>query len=370
MKAMQVIADVIEELQANATQIIVNVTEKLQVNATQVVANATEDLSSNIQSRNFWISALYKGSRISTRDVLIMISYFAIIVVSTFGNLLVCSIVVRNTSLRGATYVFIANLAASNLLMTVLNIPFNVVELLLNDWPFGNFMCSLVPLMRMIFVYVSTFTMSCIAVDRYRIIKKPLRPKMSTTQAIKIIICIWISAAVLSLPYAIFSEVDSIFTYRPLTRCRTIYPENTRPWIRLTTFVTQYVLPLSVIGILYCLIVAKVRSRSTLGVVTEAQLINNQNADSRGDSVFLVLVTTECVPLTPRLRCHPIQKVHAHHHPFLLPVVGDEFRMLQPIHLLLLERTFQSRSRKLHQLGEEFGEENKIHRLRVSKLTI
>ncbi|KAF8792266.1 putative G-protein coupled receptor 83 like protein [Argiope bruennichi] len=260
------------------------------MNATDVLANVTEEFSASTQKNKFWTSVFGKESRISAKEVLIIISYSAIFIMSTFGNLLVFSIVIRNASLRSAKYVFIANLALSDLLMTVLNIPFNVVGLLLNNWPFGDFMCSLVPLMQVTFVYVSTFTMTCIAVDRYRIISKPLRPKMAPMQAFKTIICIWISAAILSLPHAIFSEVDSFFTYRPLTRCRSVYPENMSTWITLTSFITQYILPLSVTGILYCIIVAKIWSRNTLGVVTEAQLISQAKSKNKTIKMLIRVV--------------------------------------------------------------------------------
>ncbi|GBO09505.1 putative G-protein coupled receptor 83 [Araneus ventricosus] len=290
----------------NPTQVIANVTEELQVNATRVIDNVTEELSSTTQSSKMWSSALDKGSRIFAKDALIMISYSAIIIVSTFGNLLVFSIVVRNASLRGATYVFIANLALSDLLMTVLNIPFNVVGLVFDDWPFGDFMCSLVSLMKMTFVYVFTFTMTCIAVDRYRIISKPLRPKMTATQAIRTIICIWISAAILSSPQTIFSEVDSVFTYRLLTRCRIIYPENMKPWIALFTIVTQYVLPLSVTGILYCLIVAKVWSRNTTPAVVQiiSQRSNQKVSQQHeyDESLGFTVIRNRACMVSPRNR--------------------------------------------------------------------
>ncbi|GFU38258.1 substance-K receptor [Nephila pilipes] len=107
--------------------------------------------------------------------------------------------------MRSSTYVFIANLALSDFLMTVLNIPFNVARILLDDWPFGSFMCSFVPLVQVTSVYVSTFTMTCIAVDRYRIISKPLEPRLRSVQTIKMLVVVVILFALCWLPLNTFN---------------------------------------------------------------------------------------------------------------------------------------------------------------------
>ncbi|KAF8792141.1 putative G-protein coupled receptor 83 like protein [Argiope bruennichi] len=152
-----------------------------------------------------WSSVLNTASSISNRESVIIAFYSLIIIISIFGNLLVCNIVARNARMRSSTYIFIANLALSDFMMTVLNIPFNVARILLNDWPFGSFMCSFVPLVQVTSVYVSTFTMTCIAVDRYRIISKPLEPRLRRTQTIKMLVVVVILFALCWLPLNTFN---------------------------------------------------------------------------------------------------------------------------------------------------------------------
>ncbi|KAF8792108.1 G-protein coupled receptor 83-like [Argiope bruennichi] len=237
-----------------------------------------------------WSSALKNAPTITNRDSIIIAFYSLIILISIFGNLLVCNIVARSAKMRSSTYVFIANLALSDFMMTVLNIPFNVARILLNDWPFGSFMCSFVPLVQVTSVYVSTFTMTCIAVDRYRIISKPLEPRLRSAQAIKIISCVWVLAILLSLPHAIFNKVESVFTYRRLVRCRTVYPINMSKWITLIAVITQYILPLSITGVLYYLIIVQVWSRNSLGVVTEGQRVSQAKAKKKTIKMLVVVV--------------------------------------------------------------------------------
>ena len=97
-------------------------------------------------------------------------------------------------------------------------------------------------------------------------------------QASKVIVIIWIVAISLSLPHGIFNRIEDIFTDRPFIRCRTKYPYDINQWIILITFLTQYVLPLSVTGMAYFFIIARVWSRDVLGVVTEAQIIKQAKA--------------------------------------------------------------------------------------------
>lgn len=58
----------------------------------------------------------------------LLIAYSIIVVVSLFGNLMVCYVVVRHRRLHTVTYFFIANLALSDLSITIFNIPFNVIR--------------------------------------------------------------------------------------------------------------------------------------------------------------------------------------------------------------------------------------------------
>ncbi|GFY41249.1 probable G-protein coupled receptor 83 [Trichonephila inaurata madagascariensis] len=237
-----------------------------------------------------WSSTLKGIPSVKDQAHVIIIFYSLIILISIFGNLLVCNIVAQNRKMRSSTYVFIANLALSDFLTTVLNIPFNIARILFDHWPFGSFMCSFVPLVQVTSVYVSTFTMTCIAVDRYRIISKPLEPRLRSVQAIKIIVCVWILALVLSLPHAIFNRVETIFTFRHLTRCRAVYPPGTSRWITLIAVFTQYVFPLTVTGVLYYLIIIKVWSRNSLGVVTEGQRFSQEKAKKKTIKMLVVVV--------------------------------------------------------------------------------
>lgn len=59
---------------------------------------------------------------------LLVAAYSLIIVVSLFGNILVCHVVVKNKRTQSATSLFIMNLAVADIFITVLNTPFTLVR--------------------------------------------------------------------------------------------------------------------------------------------------------------------------------------------------------------------------------------------------
>lgn len=59
---------------------------------------------------------------------LLVAAYSLIIVISLFGNTLVCHVVVKNKRTQSSTSLFILNLAVADIFITVLNTPFTVVR--------------------------------------------------------------------------------------------------------------------------------------------------------------------------------------------------------------------------------------------------
>lgn len=83
------------------------------------------------------------------RNVVIIMCYSVIIVVSVCGNLLVIKVIAfGKKKMLTTTNILIASLAVSDIVMTAFNIPFNVARLLMDNWPFGAFMCVAVPFVQ------------------------------------------------------------------------------------------------------------------------------------------------------------------------------------------------------------------------------
>lgn len=138
--------------------------------------------------------------------VAIAILYNSIFVTALLGNALVCYVVFSSPRMRTVTNYLIANLAVGDLLMALLCVPFSYVPVLLQYWPFGQFLCYLLSPAQAISVFVSSYTLVALAVDRYMAILYPLRPRFRRSQACWVIAVVWLIAIITASPIAIFTE--------------------------------------------------------------------------------------------------------------------------------------------------------------------
>jgi hypothetical protein len=183
------------------------------------------------------------------RNVITICCYSLIVCVSLCGNLLVCKVAFGKRKMRTTTNMLIASLACSDLVMTTFNIPFNVARLLLLNWPFGSVLCFLVPFIQTSCVYVSTFTMTVIAVHRWwTVTKRTTSRTFSCVRLIVVVIIIWLLAATLSLPHSMFNEIKQANVYgKIVNRCRVTHPElyfDIPLFLSVEVFITQYLTPL------------------------------------------------------------------------------------------------------------------------------
>lgn len=136
--------------------------------------------------------------------------YAAIFVVGLGGNALVVYVVAaRRAMRRSARNVFIANLAAADVVMCLLAVPFTPLSGLVRSWPFGDALCHVVPMALGVGVHVSTLTSTAIAIDRYLVIVRPFQPRLTMAACLLIILAIWVVAAVVSTPLAVYQKVHN-----------------------------------------------------------------------------------------------------------------------------------------------------------------
>ena len=70
--------------------------------------------------------------------------YSVIFVLSVTGNVLVILTLIREKKMRTITNMFLLNLAISDMLLSVLCMPFTLVSMLLRNFIFGEVMCILI----------------------------------------------------------------------------------------------------------------------------------------------------------------------------------------------------------------------------------
>ncbi|UXI23302.1 nucleolar and coiled-body phosphoprotein 1-like [Sarcoptes scabiei] len=207
------------------------------------------------------------------RNIFVVILYGIIMVISLCGNSIVCYVIYMTPKLQTTTNILIFSLTISDILTTIFNIPFNCARFLLQNYPFPNLFCILMPTIQITSVYVSTLTMAAIGLHRYRSIRDcsklniwiPIRnfnriACSMTSYRIKLwIVFIWFISILLALPHSLFNKVVivAIKQNNPtiVHRCRAVYPvsiEQQMPlMLSLLTTLTQFLLPLGFTSVLY-----------------------------------------------------------------------------------------------------------------------
>ncbi|XP_055967141.1 neuropeptide FF receptor 2 [Sorex fumeus] len=191
-----------------------------------------------------------------------IISYSLIFFLCMVGNTVVCFIVMRNKHMHTVTNLFILNLAISDLLVGIFCMPITLLDNIIAGWPFGSTMCKMSGLVQGISVAASVFTLVAIAVDRFRSVVYPFKPKLTVKTAFVIIMIIWFLAITIMFPSAIMLHVQEERYYRvklssqnktsPVYWCREEWPNQEMRKIYTTVlFANIYLAPLSLIVVMY-----------------------------------------------------------------------------------------------------------------------
>ncbi|XP_054721258.1 G-protein coupled receptor 83-like [Uloborus diversus] len=207
--------------------------------------------------------------------------YILIMVVSFFGNSIVCEIFILTPAMRSTTNIYIANLSISDLLMTTLNMPLRLTQFWSKNWPLGYVLCKCMPFFQALSVNVSSFTMACIALDRFEVIAYPMKPRPGMTAIVLNIIFIWAMAASFSLPYSIIADLVEETTTEKIIHCKMGYPHPSmefRKMMSLAMLFIQYIIPLSITFWCYCKICYILYKRKLIGMATESQIMRQRAA--------------------------------------------------------------------------------------------
>lgn len=97
---------------------------------------------------------------------IIITVFLGVIIMGFFGNILVIWTVIFNKHMRTSNNLFILNLAISDMTLCVFSIPFNAYKTLRHTWIFGEFLCKFAPFFQATNVFVSTMSITAIALDR------------------------------------------------------------------------------------------------------------------------------------------------------------------------------------------------------------
>ncbi|XP_049779408.1 prolactin-releasing peptide receptor-like [Schistocerca cancellata] len=227
--------------------------------------------------------------------------YTCIFVLGVFGNVLVCYVVGRNRAMQTVTNLFISNLALSDILLCILCVPFTPLYTFLGSWIFGSTLCHVVAFAQGTSVYISTLTLTSIAVDRFFVIVYPFKPRMKLATCTIIISCIWLFSVMVTLPYGIYTVLRAD---RRAFYCEEHWPsERVRQVYGGLTATLQFVLPFFIVTFCYVNVSLKLndRARAKPGSKNSRREEADRDRKRRTNRMLIAMVTifgVSWMPLT------------------------------------------------------------------------
>jgi len=215
-----------------------------------------------------------------------------------FGNVLVMLVFGARWSKLKVCEVFMMNLAFSDLIATVV-VPIKMLlELMhLSFYPIGDTGCKILSFLSMTTITVSSLTLLVISIDRFIIVRWPLRKEMECWQLTFLIFLTWFLSAAASFVFLLDDYIrlyddphDSIGVKH---FCRNFMEVNDNIIHNFVVFAVQLVVPLVTMSVLYYLILCELRKvvRSQLFSRNERELRLRLRRNRRATCLFVTIIT-------------------------------------------------------------------------------
>ncbi|XP_016308872.1 probable G-protein coupled receptor 83 [Sinocyclocheilus anshuiensis] len=262
---------------------------------------------------NFSLDAMYdRGANYESEShrptirALLVVAYSVIIIISLFGNVVVCHVVIKNKRMHSVTSLFIMNLAIADILITLLNTPFTLVRFVYSTWMFGKAMCHVSRFAQYCSVHVSVLTLVAIAIDRHQAYQADLLKELDEGEELNSDNIEELRrTADLSLR-ATKETARAIGNNRVRMVCLPSFPHPSDlfwKYLDLATFVLLYVLPLAIISSSYLVVAKKVWFRNAVGDVTLAQSATHRRRKKTTLKMLIAVVAVFAVCWFP-LNCY------------------------------------------------------------------
>ncbi|PKU31642.1 c3a anaphylatoxin chemotactic receptor [Limosa lapponica baueri] len=146
-----------------------------------------------------------------TSGSIVSIAVFIIVfIIGVLGNGLVIWVAGLKMK-RSVNITWFLNLAVADL-MCCLSLPFSIVHLALHEhWPYGWFLCKVIPSVIIFTMFASVFILVAISIDRCLLVMKPVWCQNHRTVKFVSLLCsgIWILAFIFCCPVLLYRETST-----------------------------------------------------------------------------------------------------------------------------------------------------------------
>nr|XP_045588290.1 neuropeptide CCHamide-1 receptor-like [Procambarus clarkii] len=146
---------------------------------------------------------------------LVPLVFAVIFVTGVVGNGALIFMFLKHPKLRSTPNTHLVSLAAGDLLMVLLTVPFTSLVYTLESYPFGEAVCRASEFAKDLSLGITVFTLTALSADRYMAIVRPVSHHVSDSAGrltITVAVGIWIISALLAIPAAVFSSTPMLST--------------------------------------------------------------------------------------------------------------------------------------------------------------
>ena len=165
------------------------------MSCTNVTSNTTSSL------RQF--HGLPVEMKFSDRNIITIILYCIFFAVAASGNLTVFITLFRNRGAKARVNLYIMHLAIADLIVTLIMMPMEIGWHATVDWRAGDALCRILMFFRVFGLYLSSFVLVVISLDRYFAILHPLSLNDANRRGKMMLAVSWVSSAIASSPQVI-----------------------------------------------------------------------------------------------------------------------------------------------------------------------
>ncbi|XP_032085912.1 alpha-2B adrenergic receptor [Thamnophis elegans] len=204
-----------------------------------------------------------------------------LILFTIFGNVLVIIAVLTSRSLKAPQNLFLVSLAAADILVATLIIPFSLVNELMGYWYFSKTWCKSYLALDVLFCTASIVHLCAISLDRYWSVSQAIEYNFKRTpRRIKgIILMVWLVSALISLPPLVLKENQNL-TKEDIPKCEL----NDEPWYVLSSSTCSFFAPCVIMILVYLRIylIARRRSRHSSQAKGPNEKVQGEKLPSKG----------------------------------------------------------------------------------------
>ncbi|XP_066304890.1 neuropeptide FF receptor 1-like [Branchiostoma lanceolatum] len=167
-------------------------------------ANHSDGISTINVTDGYQMGPADKGSPLPA-IILYLVAYLTVFIVCIIGNLLLVFLIRRKPHLRTPALCFVFNLGFVDLLVGIFCIPYDLFHPFFSqEEGLGFMMCRVSNTLQGVAISGSAFTLTALAVCRYRLMTVTKRRQEGARKALPFLALIWTTSVVISLPHFMF----------------------------------------------------------------------------------------------------------------------------------------------------------------------